>query len=86
MINATGNNIRGLFAIDGVDKSRTTTNNIYVIYRLYGVEAARKKIISEFIRVFTTAEEWVDNSHLASFVDMMCITGKPCGVRPAASR
>ena len=38
---SAGSNIEGIMAVEGVDKSRTTTNDVFAIYRLFGIEAAR---------------------------------------------
>ncbi len=63
-------------AIEGVDASRTTCNNIHEIYRNLGVEAAREAIIEETHN--TLAEQGLDDvnvRHLMLVADMMTTEG-----------
>ena len=62
--------------IEGVDASRTTTNNIHEVYRVLGVEAARERIIEE---TMNTLEEQglgdVNIRHLMLVADIMTNRG-----------
>lgn len=62
--------------IEGVDASRTTTNNIHEVYRVLGVEAARERIIEE---TMDTLEEQglgdVNIRHLMLVADIMTNPG-----------
>ncbi|UPM44057.1 DNA-directed RNA polymerase subunit A'' [Halocatena salina] len=62
--------------IEGVDASRTTTNNIHEVYRVLGVEAARERIIEE---TMDTLEEQglgdVNIRHLMLVADIMTNRG-----------
>ncbi len=49
-IQTSGSNLQKVRAIEGVDKSRTTTNNIFEIYQALGIEAARAGLVREIIR------------------------------------
>ncbi|AGB15102.1 DNA-directed RNA polymerase, subunit A'' [Halovivax ruber XH-70] len=63
-------------AIEGVDASRTTCNNIHEIYRNLGVEAAREIIIEETKN--TLVEQGLDNinvRHLMLVADIMTNEG-----------
>ncbi|WP_254765857.1 DNA-directed RNA polymerase subunit A'' [Salinilacihabitans rarus] len=63
--------------IDGVDATRTTTNNIHEIYRNLGVEAAREAIIEETNN--TLAEQGLDDvnvRHLMLVADIMTNRGE----------
>ena len=62
--------------IDGVDASRSTTNNIHEIYRTLGVEAARESIIEETMN--TLEEQGLDDvniRHLMLVADAMTTKG-----------
>jgi DNA-directed RNA polymerase subunit A" len=62
--------------IEGVDASRTTTNNIHEVYRVLGVEASRERIIEE---TMNTLEEQglgdVNIRHLMLVADIMTNRG-----------
>lgn len=62
--------------IEGVDASRTTSNNIHEVYRVLGVEAARERIIEE---TMNTLEEQglgdVNIRHLMLVADIMTNRG-----------
>ena len=62
--------------IEGVDASRSTTNNIHEIYRTLGVEAARESIIEETMN--TLEEQGLDDvniRHLMLVADAMTTKG-----------
>ena len=63
-------------AIEGVDASRVTTNNIHEVYRNLGVEAARESIINETMD--TLEEQGLDDvnvRHLMLVADIMTNPG-----------
>ncbi|WP_101295418.1 DNA-directed RNA polymerase subunit A'' [Halegenticoccus soli] len=65
-----------VLAIDGVDATRTTCNNIHEIYRNLGVEAAREAIIEETME--TLEEQGLDDvniRHLMLVADIMTNRG-----------
>jgi len=62
--------------IEGIDPTRTTTNNIHEIYRTLGVEAARESIIEETMN--TLEEQGLDDvnvRHLMLVADAMTTKG-----------
>jgi len=62
--------------IEGVDSTRSTTNNIHEIYRTLGVEAARESIIEETMN--TLEEQGLDDvniRHLMLVADAMTTKG-----------
>lgn len=75
VIHTEGSNIGAILKIEGVDKVRTTTNDIYEIEKVLGIEAARNAIIHE---LYTTMEEQglsVDIRHIMLVADMMTVDG-----------
>src|SRR3989338_7299331 len=47
IIQTTGTNLKKILKVDGVDIARTKTNDIYQVYDVLGVEAARNMILNE---------------------------------------
>jgi DNA-directed RNA polymerase subunit A" len=70
-----GSNLEGVIQIDGVDPVRTTTNSVFEIYRVYGVEAARAALIHEANRTLAEQGLGVDIRHLMLVADVMTNEG-----------
>ena len=70
-----GSNLEGVIQIDGVDAVRTTTNSVFEIYRVYGVEAARAALIHEANRTLAEQGLGVDIRHLMLVADVMTNEG-----------
>jgi DNA-directed RNA polymerase subunit A" len=81
IIQTLGSNLEKVLQLEGVDATRTTTNDIHEIARVLGIEAARNAIIRE---VCSTLEEQgldVDIRHVLLVADIMTVDGvvKPIG-------
>jgi DNA-directed RNA polymerase subunit A" len=75
VIHTEGSNLGAVLKMEGVDKTRTTTNDIHEVENVLGVEAARNAIIHE---AQTTMEEQgltVDVRHIMLVADMMTADG-----------
>ena len=71
-----GSSLGNVLGIEGVDGSRTTTNNIHEIYRQLGVEAARESIINETMETLETQGlDDVNVRHLMLVADIMTNDG-----------
>jgi DNA-directed RNA polymerase subunit A" len=75
MIKTEGTNMQGLVQIEGVDVTRTVSNHIHEIEKLYGIEAARQMIILESQKVLEQQGLDVDLRHLLILADLMCYSG-----------
>ena len=75
MIYTEGSNLEGVLEIPGVDGVRTTTNSVFEIYRVYGVEAARAALIHEANRTLAEQGLGVDIRHLMLVADVMTNEG-----------
>ncbi|MFG1530112.1 MAG: DNA-directed RNA polymerase subunit A'' [Thermoplasmata archaeon] len=75
VIYTEGSNLDGVLSIPGVDASRTTTNSVFEIYRVLGVEAARAALILEANRTLAEQGLGVDLRHLMLVSDMMTNEG-----------
>lgn len=76
MIMTEGSNLQAVLAVDGVDQTRTTTNNILEVYEVLGIEAARAAIINEIKKVLDDHGLDVDYRHIMMVADAMTYTGK----------
>jgi DNA-directed RNA polymerase subunit A" len=75
VIYTEGSNLEGVLDIPGVDPVRTTTNSIFEVYRVYGVEAARAALILEANRTLAEQGLGVDIRHLMLVSDVMTNEG-----------
>lgn len=76
ILHTEGSDLKDVFEIEGVDCTRTRTNNIAEIANTLGVEAARSAIIYE---AFSTLKEQgisVDLRHIMLVADIMCMDGE----------
>lgn len=76
VIRTDGSNLAKVLEIDGVDTSRTTTNNIHEIAKTLGIEAARNALIREAAHVLEEQGLDVDVRHVMLVADMMTVTGE----------
>ncbi|HYB04238.1 MAG TPA: DNA-directed RNA polymerase subunit A', partial [Nitrososphaerales archaeon] len=74
-IQTSGSNLQKVRAIEGVDKSRTTTNNIFEIYQALGIEAARSALVREIISTLEEQGLEVDIRHIYLVADLMTSKG-----------
>lgn len=75
IISTEGSNLYGLFSNPLVDKHRTMCNDMWEIYNVFGVEAARQFLIEEYMDVVTSDGSFVNSSHVELLVDVMVYTG-----------
>jgi DNA-directed RNA polymerase subunit A" len=75
VIYTEGSNLENVLEIPGVDGVRTTTNSVFEIYRVYGVEAARAALIHEANRTLAEQGLGVDIRHLMLVADVMTNEG-----------
>jgi DNA-directed RNA polymerase subunit A' len=74
-IQTSGSNLQKVRAIEGVDKARTTTNNIFEIYQTLGIEAARAALVREIIGTLEEQGLEVDIRHIYLVADLMTSKG-----------
>ncbi len=80
VIVTAGSNLKEVLKQKYVDKKRTTTNDIYEIYTILGIEAARQSIINEIYKVIENQGLNVDIRHIMLVSDIMTVTGEPLGI------
>jgi len=71
-----GSNLKDVFDVEGVDTTRTRTNNINEISHVLGIEAARNAIIFEALSTLSEQGILVDVRHIMLVSDMMCMEGE----------
>ena len=75
VIKTEGTNLQGAVQTEGVDATRTVSNHIHEVEKLFGIEAARNMIIKEAQKVLEQQGLDVDLRHLLILSDLMCYTG-----------
>ena len=75
-ISTIGSNLSKVSEFDGIDRSRTYTNNINEIHDYLGIEAARQAIINEMWDTLEGAGLDVDVRHLIMVSDVMTTGGE----------
>jgi len=75
VIKTEGTNMPGVVQIEGVDITRTVSNHIHEIEKLFGIEAARNLIINEAQKVLEQQGLDVDKRHLLILAELMCVEG-----------
>jgi len=81
VIHTLGSNLKKTLKITGVDTYRTTSNNIFEVMEVFGIEAARNAIINQ--AQYTLDEQGldVDIRYIMLLADLMTVSGsiKPIG-------
>jgi DNA-directed RNA polymerase subunit A" len=70
-----GSNMEAVMKIPGVDAKRVISNDIFEVYRVLGIEAARQVLIQEARKVLEDQGLDVDLRHLMLVADMMTMAG-----------
>jgi len=80
IIVTSGSNLSEILQLEGIDSYRTTTNNIFEIWEVLGIEAARQSIINEVFKVIEDQGFNVDIRHIMLVADTMCVLGTIKGI------
>ena len=75
IIRTDGSNLPKVLEVEGVDPTRTITNNIHEIAETLGIEAARNALIKEASAVLEEQGLDVDLRHIMLVADIMTATG-----------
>ncbi len=75
VIHTEGSNLGAVLKMEGVDKVRTTTNDIHEVEKVLGIEAGRNAIIHEAQRTMDEQGLTVDVRHIMLVADMMSADG-----------
>ena len=80
VIVTAGTNLKTVFELEFVDATRTICNDIFEVYAVLGIEAAREAVVREVYKIITEQGLNVDVRHLMLVADAMCVTGKLRGI------
>ena len=80
VIITAGSNLADVLQLEEVDAYRTTTNNIFEIEQVLGIEAARQSIINEIFKVIESQGLNVDVRHIMLVADTMSVSGTLKGI------
>jgi DNA-directed RNA polymerase subunit A' len=75
VIRTDGSNLSAVLDVQGIDPTRTTTNNVHEIAETLGIEAARNSLIKEALGVLEEQGLDVDIRHVMLMADIMTSTG-----------
>jgi len=73
VIDTDGTNLQKILANPNVDAIRTRSNDIYEIYQILGIEAARNMLYHEFMEV--VGEDAINYRHMSLLLDTMTNRG-----------
>ena len=80
MILTAGSNLKDALKDPRIDPTRSFSNDLYEIQKLFGVEAARQAVINEIIKVIESQGLNVDLRHFMLVADAMCMSGQLLGI------
>lgn len=75
IIQTEGTNLQGVLEIEGVDSTRTYSNHIHEVQKIFGIEASRNLLINEALQVLEDQGLDVDLRHLLILADLMSQNG-----------
>lgn len=80
VILTSGTNLKEVLAMEEVDAAKTTCNDIYSIFNMFGIEAARQAIINEVYKVIESQGLNINVRHIMLVADIMCTSGTIKGI------
>jgi DNA-directed RNA polymerase II subunit RPB1 len=79
-LDTEGTALREVLTVDGVDVTRTYTNDLWQVVDVFGIEAARSALLFELTNVLSFDGSYVNHRHLALLVDVMTYRGSIAAV------
>ncbi len=76
VIDTEGSNLLNVFVLDGVDITRTTTNNLYEIESVLGIDYASDALFYEYKIPMDMAGASINDRHLSLIADLQCADGR----------
>ncbi len=75
-VETDGSNFKKILGCNIVDMTRTISNNVWDIYEVLGIEAAREFLISEFVSIM----DGINLCHVKLLVEKMTFSGTICSI------
>ncbi|KAH8883867.1 beta and beta-prime subunits of DNA dependent RNA-polymerase [Thozetella sp. PMI_491] len=79
-LDTQGTALREVLTVDGVDATRTYTNDLWQVVDVFGIEGARSALMKELTQVLAFDGSYVNHRHLALLVDIMTYRGSIAAV------
>lgn len=80
IIDTEGSNLAEVLKLKEINPTMTSSNDIWEIYRVLGIEAARNAIIKEAMETLEEQGQEVDIRHIMLLADLMTASGKLRGI------
>jgi len=80
IIYTRGSNLKEVLNIVGINREKTTTNDIREIENILGIEAARQSIIDQISEIYKNEDLPIDLRHIILIADAMTVNGKVEGL------
>ena len=74
-LDTSGSALREVLAVNGVDATRTSSNDLWQIVDVFGIEATRSALLRELVNVLAFDGSYVNHRHMALLVDVMTYRG-----------
>ncbi|KAI5296463.1 DNA-directed RNA polymerase II subunit rpb1 [Ascosphaera acerosa] len=75
ILETSGSSLAAVLAIEGVDATRTYSNQFIEILEVFGIEATRTALLRELTQVLAFDGSYVNHRHLALLIDVMTSRG-----------
>ncbi|KAF3167652.1 DNA-directed RNA polymerase II subunit rpb1 [Orbilia oligospora] len=75
VLDTSGTNLAAVLTIDGVDPTRTYSNNFVEVLEVFGIEATRGALLKELTQVLAFDGSYVNQRHLTLLCDVMTSRG-----------
>lgn len=80
VLDTVGSNLQDILGIDGIDVTRTYSNDVIEMYNVLGIEAARNAILTELKEVLEFDGTYINSHHMGLLCDRMCATSSMVSV------
>ena len=80
VLDTVGTNLLDVISLDFIDQTRTYSNDIIEIYKLFGIEAVRQSIYNELAEVIEFDGAYINSHHMDILCDRMTGSIKLCSM------
>jgi DNA-directed RNA polymerase subunit A" len=80
IVQTYGTNLKKVLTREDIDITRTYSNDIFEIFKIFGIEATRERIFHELNMVLEQEGLNVDHRHIMLIADTMCSSGELRGI------
>ena len=80
VLDTVGTNLMDILSLDFIDETRTYSNDIIEIYKIFGIEAVRQSIYNELVEVIEFDGSYINSHHLDLLCDRMTTSIRLCSI------